>query len=410
MQKVKIGILALCLLLSLAIEGRGALYAAESNQLPGRTLATQATDPLQILFLVGLHELQRGNYLAAIQVFESLTKQTDSPRVRLELARAFFLNRQYKAAKNLFKEVRSNPNTPYAVKENIQFYLDEIDSALGSLKFGFSIVTDSNPRNFTDSRQVMIAGQVLTLIPPKDNKEVVGIRYSVDAAKALSDNGALMGYFHASYSDYPNRSFDRWIGDAGVLISFKKNRALKLRLGLEESFYAGDHLYEFPYISFILFPKPSHQFQINSELKIGKFRVPAARHYDATNLSLTTKLAKKLTDNVLSTGNIYLEKSSATEDIYSYYGGSAGASLHLLLFKEWKLKPYVSIGRRLYEGQDPFFGKTRHDTRKTAGISLKASNLNLFGLTPELCLSYEENLSNIDYYSYDKVRFTFNLR
>ena len=410
MSKTKISGCILCLLLALTIGGRVALCAAESDTSPEFTFTAQTEDPLQVLFLLGLHELTRGNYVAAVQVFKSLSKQTDSLRVKLELARALFLDLQYKPAKKLFEEILTNPEVPYAVQESIQFYLDQTDIILGTIKFGLSIVTDSNPRNFTDSRKIKIAGKTLTLVPPSDNKDVVGVRYNLTATKALTHDGLLTGYLKTSYSDFPNSTFDTLHADFGTILSFKKNRVLRVRLGLEESFYAGDHLYDFPYLGFMLFPRPLHQFQINGEFKVGKLKVAEASYLDALVFSFTTNLTRKLTDNTLAMIDIYLDHSIAEEKAYTYHGGSIGSSLDLPIFEVWRLKPYVSIGRRLSKDDDPFFAKTRQDTRKTAGIVCKLANLSIFGLTPALGITYEENSSNIDYFSYDKVGFIFDLQ
>ena len=390
--------------------GRVALSATESKSSSEFTFTTQAEDPLQILFLLGLHELERGNYIAAVQVFKSLSTQTDSPRVKLELARALFLDLQYAAAKKLFEDVHSDPEIPYAVQESIQFYLDQIDIILGTVKFGLSVITDSNPRNFTSSRRIKIAGQTLTLVPPSDNKDVVGVRYHLTATKALTADGLLTGYLSTSYSDFPNTTFDTLHADLGTILSFKKNRVLRIRFGLEEALYAGDHLYDFPYVGFMLFPRPLHQFQIHGEFKVGKLKVAEASYLDALDFSFTTKLTRKLTEKSLAMVNLYLDHSIADEKAYSYHGGSIGTSLDLPIFEVWRLKPYVSIGRRLYKDDDPFFAKTRKDTRKTAGIVCKLANLSIFGLTPALGVTYEENSSNIDYFSYDKVGFVFDLQ
>lgn len=371
-------------------------------------IKVNTSDPLQVLFQIGVDELKKGNYAAAIDIFETLTKRTKSPRVQLELARALFLDRRYRAAEEVFQDVLRKPNIPWAVQENIRFYLEEIDSALGFIKFGFSLVSDSNPRNFTDSRQILIAGQPLKIIPPEDNKKIIGVRYSVNAARALTDTGSLMSYLNASYSDFEGALFDRWGADIGLFLSFRSLPRIKLRVGIEESFYSGDHLYEFPYIGFIFTPQPVYQFRLNSELKIGQLRVPNSSHYDATNISLTTKATKQVTNNIYTAGNVYLEKSVADEDAYSYYGGSLGLNLNFVLLQEWSLQPFSSLGRRIYEADDPFFGDTRRDTRKMLGITLKKNNLNFFGYTPEVGLSYEENTSNLAYYSYDKVGFVLS--
>ena len=410
MTRIKIGTALLCLLLSLTIGGRVASCAEKPAASSEFSFTAPTDDPLQILFLLGLHELSTGNYIAAVQVFKSLSLQTDSPRVKLELARALFLDLQYKEAKKLFEQILADSKTPYPVKESIQFYLDQIDILLGTIKYGLSVVTDSNPRNFTSSRKIKIAGRTMTLQPPSDNKDIVGIRYHMYITRALTDDGLLTGYFKTSYLDFPNTTFDTINADIGTILSFRKNRVLRIRLGLEESYYAGDHLYDFPYLGFMLFPRPLHQFQLNGEFKIGKLRVPDASHLDALNFSLSTNLTRRVTAHSLASVNIYLEHSIAEERAYTYHSGSIGPSLDLPIFTVWRLKPYVSIGRRIYKDRDPFFGEARHDTRKTAGIVCKLDNLKIFGLTPAVGITYEENDSNLDYYSYDKVGFIFDLQ
>lgn len=385
------------------IVGRGFVYADDYFLNSEDSIRTTSADPLQILFEVALHEINKGNFSAAIAVLESLDVKTQSPRVQLELARALFLDRRYQSAKEAFEMVLQRPDIPWAVKENIHRYLKEIDSNLGFIKFGFSIVSDSNPRNFTDSRQIRIAGQPLYIIPPKDNKEIVGVRYTVSGARAILDTGSLVGYLNASYLDFANSQFDRWGVDAGLLLSFKSWPRFKLRAGLEESYYDQEHLYEFPYIGLIFIPQPADQFRLNGELKIGHLRVPNARYLDATNLSLTTKTSKKVTKKILTSADIYLEKSIADERAYSYYGGSLGIGLNMSIYRNWQIKPSVSLGRRLYEAEDPFFAKTRRDTRKQFGFTLKNGDLKVFGFVPEVGVTYDENVSNIDFYSYDKI-------
>ena len=382
--------------------GGGFVYAEE---VPGTTVVTTsstATDPLQILFEIGVDELKKGNYPAAVDIFESLAGKTKSPRVQLELARALFLDRRYKAAKKVFEEVLQQPDIPWTVQENILAYVELIDSALGYIRLGVSVVSDSNPRNFTDSREVVIAGQPLRIIPPEDNKEVVGLRYSLSAAKAFTDTAWLAGYLDASFSDFSGSSFDRWGADVGMLMTPRISPKMKYRVGLEESYYDKEHLYEFPYIGIRYIPQPLYQFRFNSELKIGQLGVPDADYLDATNFSLTTNVARQASSKIFTTGDLYLENSIAEEDAYSYYGGSLGLSLSFDFLQNWRVKPFTSLGNRRYEAEDPFWGETRNDTRFMVGITLTKINLDILGYIPEVGVSYEENTSNIDYYSYSK--------
>lgn len=369
------------------------------------TITTSISDPVEILFRIGLHETQQGNYPSAIKIFSALAKELPSPRIQLELARALYLDRRYRESAEVFNAILRQPDIPWAVQENIRAYLEAIDAALGYLRFGLSLVSDSNPRNFTDSQQIRIAGQPLKVVEPADNKEIVGVRYTVKAARVLTRRGLLTGYLNASYSDFPHSQFDRWSADLGLFMSFRPLPKFKLRAGLEESFYAGDHLYEFPYLGLIYTPDPVFRFRTNGELKIGQLRVPDAGQYDATNLSLTAVTSRPLTEAVRVSGDLYLEKSVADEKAYSYYGGMLGLGLDFALFRDWGCKPYASIGRRIYEADDPFFGDTRRDTKIMAGIKLRKESFRVFGYLPEVELRYYETRSNLDFYSFDKVVF-----
>jgi hypothetical protein len=183
-----------------------------------------------------------------------------------------------------------------------------------------------------------------------------------------------------------------------------------LRVGLEESFYAGDHLYEFPYLGLIYNPDPVFRFRTSSELKVGQLRVPDAGQYDATNISLTMVTSRPITEDFRVSGDLYLEKSIADEKAYSYYGGMLGLGLGFALFQDWGFKPYASVGRRIYQADDPFFGDTRRDTRITAGIRLNKDSFKIFGFVPEVELRYDETRSNLDFYTFDKVVFLLNFK
>ena len=341
----------LALVLTLVDSGRS--YAVPAPDDTEVTITTSISDPIEILFRIGLHETQQGNYPSAVKIFSSLAKESSNPRIQLELARALFLDRRYQESAEVFNAVLQEPDLPWTVQENIHAYLEAIDAALGYLRFGFSLITDNNPRNFTDSEQVKVAGQPLRVVEPDDNKEITGIRYTLNAARVLTKSGWLTGYLNAHYSDFPSSQFDRWTADLGLFLSMRTLPKIKLRAGLEESYYGGDHLYEFPYLGVIYTPDPVFQFRSNTELKVGQLRVPDAGQYDATNLSLTTVANRPLTDKVRVSGTLYLEKSIADEKAYAYYGGELGMTfgdifrLRLKPFVAFKITPEFSVGAQV---------------------------------------------------------------
>jgi hypothetical protein len=115
-----------------------------------------------------------------------------------------------------------------------------------------------------------------------------------------------------------------------------------------------------------------------------------------------------MTDSIQAFGDLYLEKNFTDEKAYSYYGGALGAGLSFSLFETFGFWPYASIGRRIYESEDPFFRETRRDTRQTAGLRVHKEDVRFFGFMPELEVRYDENRSNLSYYSYDKLTVQMN--
>jgi len=91
------------------------------------SITTSTSDPVEILFQIGLHETQQGNYPTTIKIFSSLAREAPSPRIQLELARALFLDRRYQESAEVFNDILARPDIPWTVQENIRAYLEAID-------------------------------------------------------------------------------------------------------------------------------------------------------------------------------------------------------------------------------------------------------------------------------------------
>ncbi|MBR9865686.1 MAG: DUF560 domain-containing protein [Oceanospirillales bacterium] len=385
-----------------------ALADSESSQLFINNQKIIAQDSLQAQFILGGIALNNRDYEAAVAIFGDLLRKTNSPRVKLELARALFLARRFKEAQQVFQEVLSERNVPWAVQQNVRLYLDEIDGTLGFVKFGLSFVSDSNPRNFTSSKEVIITGQILNVVPPEDNREVRGLRYKMTTGKPFSDDGRMLGFFNLSFTDFEQSQFDRWTGDTGFIYAFESLPQLKSRTGIEYSEQGGTKQYDFPYTSLLYTPDPVQQFRLNHEFKIGRLHVPTAPHLDANNYTLSTNFTRPLESGVLVKGYLSIEKSSTKEDPHSYHGGSIGLGVDLPL-SSFGFELSGSVGKRLFGGIDPFFGGKRDDTTKKYGLIVSNKNIQFFSFMPKVGVIYEQNDSSLDFFSYDKISFVFSL-
>src|SRR5262252_2809711 len=89
--------------------------------------AQQPPDPeIQRAFIEGAQRLEVGDFESAARIFRELTHKTDSPRVKLELARALFYLKQYPESRRLFKAVLLEPELPWRVHDNIEAFLRAI--------------------------------------------------------------------------------------------------------------------------------------------------------------------------------------------------------------------------------------------------------------------------------------------
>ena len=385
------------------------VFPAQAEEAPARTVPKQG-DAYQTRFLLGVEALHAGNPMRAVVIFEQLLAETGSPRVQLELARALFLMQDYERAEQLFREVLARPELPWRVAENIRVYLDEIDMATGYIKFSVGMVSDSNPRNFTNSREVMIGGQTLQVVEPEDNREVYGARLSVRGYRPLDDKRRTTAFFTASYSDFPAHTFDRLTGDVGLAQAVPGLSWLKAKAGFEGARLDGHTLYRFPYVGALAAMAPSEGSRLLGEFKFGRLQVPQMPHLDSHNLFLIGKLAYPPALGLAFSNEATLEKAKADEAAYSYRGGSLGGSM-VWPSATWdtRFTLYGSAGVRRYQGIDPFFGDRREDTRYVASLDLLRPSLRFGGYRPQIGVMYEKTDSTLDFYSFSKVGLRFQL-
>jgi len=398
---------ALCTLLLMA-GCTGPVFADTGDEPVTAQTRIATDDPYQAAFLIALDALQRRDYAAAIAIFEALYKKVPTARIRLELARACYLDRQYARARTLFQAILDAPELPWGVRENVQRYLDRIDESLGHISFSVAFISDSNPLNFTDHQQINIAGQTFNLVPPSNKDAAYGIQYSFNASRALSDDASLVGFLKVSFRDLEGGELDKWIIDAGIAAAPSEQPRLRGKLGLEQSIYGGRQLYRLPYASLTYIPDPVEQFRLSTEARVGYLDVEDFDYLDAHLQSIDLRAQKTLQSGSQLLGKLYLENAIAEQSAYSYRGAGAELDVSFPLFDSWGANGFASLGTRQYRAVDPFFGEQRDDVTQKIGLTLFNRSWKWQGMTPEFGLAYEQNQSNIDYYEYDKLTLVFS--
>ena len=133
-------------------------------------------DDSETLFLLGTIATAQKDYDGAISYFRGiLVNEPDVERVRLELARAFFLKGDYDNADRQFRFARAG-DVPDTVKANIDRFL----SAIGRLRewtfnFSFGLAPDTNENVATGISLINIYGLPFALDPSARRKSGVGL-------------------------------------------------------------------------------------------------------------------------------------------------------------------------------------------------------------------------------------------
>ena len=162
-------------------------------------------------FLHGLIAVARKNYDAAIEDFRRiLVADPDRERVRLELARAFFLEADYDNAERNFKFARAG-DLPPETKTIIDQYLNTIIRLRQwSYSVGVSLAGDTNANGATTVRTIDLYGLPFTLSDTAREKSGFGAATDLagEWSPLISDNVKLRLGALVHSLDYSNSAFD----------------------------------------------------------------------------------------------------------------------------------------------------------------------------------------------------------
>ncbi|HSG75083.1 MAG TPA: porin family protein [Burkholderiales bacterium] len=368
-------------------------------------VGAEQPDVLQRLFAEGMQHLQSGEAAQAERVFRQMLEHTDSPRVKLELARALYAQGKFKEAKALFREVSRQSDTPWRVRDNIARFVGDIEERTGYLKFGVTLISDTNPRNLAPQEEFSIGN--LRVTPTEAPEEEYGLRYLVRGWRPFSASGRTAGYFSAAYSDFAGHEIDRLTLDLGGVQALSESGRLRGKAGVEIGTFGGHGLYDFPYLGLdaVLLERP--EWRLTGETKIGKVRFADFKYLDADFASGALAVRRALTPSVVGSLRVGVERSHAAEEPYSYKGWDLSPGISVLWAKTaYTLGANALYGERTYGAADPLFGVVRKDARARLELTLGNKNWRRRDWQFALVGALEENRSSIEFFSYRKANLS----
>lgn len=377
--------------------------------------AVEAANPgnQQVRFLMGLVAMHQGNHRKAIGIFRSiLIDHPEAMRVRLELARAFFMVRDYQNADRQFRAVRAG-ELPDAVKANVDAYLAQIRMAKDwSYSVSVAIAPDTNVNGASTSREVDIYGLPFRLSDDARQKSGIGaaVDASVEYAPKIAPNGRLRIGAALQRREYDGSQFDDMTLalQAGPRFVFPKWDISMLGTGFRR-WYAGE-----AYASSLgSRMEATHYVGARTVLNgtLGVLRIEDERDDARSRWVYTASLGgiRQLSQTSAVTLRFGVNRQNAKEGAYSNWSGviSAGYFRELPAGFSVYLEPSFSFTN--YDAPLPAFGKERSDKVGTLTAAILNRRIVFWRFTPRVAYSYSKADSNIDLYDYDRHRVEIGL-
>jgi hypothetical protein len=343
---------------------------------------------------------------SAAAMLEALTGETDAIRIKLELARALYLSGQLRESRKRFVEVLDElpASAPPQVRANVERFLIDINRKLNPVRFGFSIVKDSNPTQSTETRKVTLFGLEFDYTPQREVKEEYGLRLTGDFLLKPSARSELAGFL--AHTQYETSDHSRTLFVPELRYLLWPNKGLWARLGFEYEGLNKETLRQSPFIGIRKLDNfPAKSLSTMVDLRWVKQSFPDYPFVDGSTLEAQTFLRYQLKPDISLNGSITLERTSAKEDAYASRSHSVGYGVS---FANLVLGIDVNLNQRhrarRYDGSDPFFGYRRDDRELTQSASFQKSGLYVWGILPSLEVIRERRDSNIKIVEFDRTQ------
>ncbi|MBI1180953.1 MAG: DUF560 domain-containing protein [Alphaproteobacteria bacterium] len=368
----------------------------------------KAPDPVDVKFLLGTIAVAEKRYADAVKIYRDIL--TDKPgltRVRLELARALFLNKEDEAAEHHFHLVLAT-EPPGPVADNIHKFLDAI-RARKTFRYSFSLAAapDTNINVAPADERVDLFGLPFVLDRNARQKSGIGMVVSggADYSPSLNDRTKLETNVFVRHTEYSGSTFDDTLVSVAAGPSFRWPKTVISTQATGYYRWYGHRAYN-----------RSVGGQVSWEQDVARrWRVSATASYQYVDYLINDQLDGPLYSLVSSATYGLSSRSFLRAIVAVDYERASARSLRnwdvrfgLGFYREfgWGIVAYLQpeITFNPYEGVQAAFGKRRNDREYRVGLSLLKRDINLWGFSPELRYTFVRNDSSISFYSYTRHR------
>lgn len=389
-------------------EGR---FAEAQEILLSLAPATEA-ESIEQPFLLGLIALETGRPRAAIERFESiLSRHPHLIRVRLELARAYYLIGEDDKSRRHFSQVLGAEGLPRGVENNVAGFLNRIQARRNwSADLSLALLPQSNINQGSEERIIYLGPLPLRLNEDARKQSGTGVeasggvswqpRLEGDWRGRLALSGRVQRFDNSEWNDTLLGS------DIGLLRLFDGG-SVGGGLRLQRRWRGGGGFPSGEGYSWRRGFWASHQVQFLRRNRLETSAELAHLDHDQRNHSngWTARLAPNLVRALSASSRLRVGASwQITEAEVGYESNHLlGASATLTHAFAGGLTASADIGahRKRYHGDHPLFAEPRKEVLYFAGLRLLHRELRWRGIAPYAEYRYERNNAAPDLFDYD---------
>jgi tetratricopeptide (TPR) repeat protein len=370
-------------------------------------------DDSEILFLLATVAVAKKDYDTAVSLYRRiLVREPNAERVRLELARTFFLKGDYDNADRQFRFARAG-DIDDTVKANVDHFLSAINRLREWIvNFSFALAPDTNQNAATSASQVNIFGLPFALDKGARKQSGIGVAGDIGGewSPLLGEN--IKARFGADLYrlDYSGGQFDDMTisGYGGPQLLFSNWDVSALVTGFKRWFANQD------YVSGVG-GKLAADYGITSNWLVGaSIGVQSVTNAFIPEQSGPLWSAQTQVTYVPSPSSLFqlqlgFNRQEAQIAPYSYaavwFGG--GYSQDLPLGFSAGFQPSYFVTR--YDDVLAAFGKTRSDDAVMLAFTVLNRRFEYHGFTPRFSYVFTQQHSNIPLYSFTRNQFQIGL-
>lgn len=364
-------------------------------------------------FLRGMIHVATGNYQPAIRLFRSiLADQPSAARVRLELARAFFLDKDYGNARRQFQFALAG-NLPPPVIANINAYLAAIRDAKSlSYSLALSVAPDSNINTGSSANEVSLYGIPFDLSDEARKRSGIGlaVEASGEWAPRIGPHRRLRIGFNGQRREYRGSTFDDMVVTAYIGPRITDGDWELSLLGTVSKRWYGSHAYNHSIGgrvegSYQITPRTALSAAVTAQ----QLSYRRAADKDGHLFSVFATAYYALTPSSAATFKLGLSRQSANYAAYSNRGGFIAAGYYRDM--PWGFSAYVEPSFAMVDYDEILagFGELRSDRTKSLTLALLNRKLVLSRFTPRVSYVFTDQHSSLSLYRFKRSRLEFGL-